>query len=107
MKKSRKNSGTTVIEADDVSSPFVIRKTVVVVDSLETGRALRTLREQHKISARRVATMLGISPMSASLYERGRRSISPTMARHFVEAIYAECEGKIPKLFQLSPGDEE
>lgn len=85
----------------------MIRKTIVVVDSVETGRALRCLRDESKVSARRLATMLKLSPMAVSYYERGKRAISPSTARHFVEAIFSESGRKLPKLFRLSSGDED
>lgn len=85
----------------------MIRKTVVVIDALETGRALRRLRIDKKISVRRLATMLGISPMAVSFYERGKRAINPATARHFVEAVYSEVGRKLPKPFHLVPEDEE
>lgn len=85
----------------------MIRKTVVVVDSLETGRALRKLREQHGTSVRSLAGALGISPMAVSFYERGLRGVTPRTARSFAVCIFELAKKKMPKHFRLSPEDEE
>lgn len=99
MKQTRKNSGTSEI---DVSSPFIIRKTIVVVDSQATGAALKQLRKTHGVSARKVANFLGMSSMRMSYYENGKRSIKSDVARDIVTAIHSLAKVRLSPSFNLT-----
>lgn len=85
----------------------MIRKVVVQVDDVETGAAIRALREDKGESVRSIARALKITPMSLSLYERGCRGIKPSMAKRIVTAIFDTAGLAVPKHFRLAPGDEE
>lgn len=53
-----------------------------------TGEELKILRQGAGVSARELATRMGISGASISYYENGTRDIPSHMPRSFVRAIH-------------------
>ena len=96
-KKTSKNSGINEIKQHN---PFIITRTAVVADAVETGRKLMLLRFFFNASRREVAKLAGWNHMLVWRIEAGKVSSNSIaeFAKKYVSALYA----KVPEKFDIS-----
>jgi predicted transcriptional regulator len=57
------------------------------VMSQQGGAYIRTWREREKVSIRKLAPRLGVTPSYLSKVERGKETILPELAQHFYDLV--------------------
>jgi hypothetical protein len=88
----------------DEYNPFIVTRTAVVVDRVETGRTLRLLREFLHLEQRDIATAAGWNRMMPHRLERGTMSTKTTavLAAVYILAAYRAVNRRAPKDFDLN-----
>lgn len=68
-------------------SPYVVTKTVSVIDDAKTGELFAACRKDYKLSQRAAAASMGVSAMHLCNLERGRSKWSVAVAEKAYKAI--------------------